>query len=522
MAGVQITCCRCGGTFDERTLEGGWLDRRCPLCNKKLSEEVYDKAAARLGKRESRLRDCYALARYYTSEWFRLACAGQGSEAAGKGLFGLKPGYDLRTGAFTLTPHDEDRSPEGGWGVSGEYFVFDAIRAEIARPGSALCGSHLVPHLVFPWLAGKKPKQWGAKHRAEVDCVLLTRTCAVVVEVKRRSHHVRVSRDYRHIRERSEGGGFRSASEPVEQVERGADSFCERQELYPGERVCKMIVFAEPSSFSCTGSRFEDGMFASFLGSDGSAPFLEALCELVGDLDPIAGKRAVKRLAERMLDEFGNTADRRRGRIVATLEQAAVAKRKRTAAMLDALERRTRDGSSSLSGARLIKFPVCEVNIGKHEQDFKAKRVEIAGILLTGSFAFVIDAKRWPVHVNTHSPFATVYTGDADEGAEFVEGSIRHDWDLDAIHYRNRSGSLTLLNYVARSLEELDAYRERNRICTLNVFIDPLTFCTDGDDFRQRTYIGFWRGRQDNIFAALERQAASADPIMDRVADLAL
>ena len=90
--GTKIRCCKCHGKFDERTLAGGWLARRCPVCGKKLSEEVYDKAAAQLGKRKGRERAELALARFYTSEWFRLACAGQGSDAADKGLHGLKPG----------------------------------------------------------------------------------------------------------------------------------------------------------------------------------------------------------------------------------------------------------------------------------------------------------------------------------------------------------------------------------------------------------------------------------------------
>ena len=513
--GLKIRCCKCKEEFDERALEGTWLDRRCPLCGKKLSEEVYDANAARFGKRRARERDELALARFYTSEWFRLACAGQGSEAADKGLHGLKPGYTA-SGTFTLEPDDDNRSPEGGFGVSAEYFVFDAIRAEIARQGSPLEGSYLVPHLVFPWLAGQKPKQWGAKHRAEVDCVLFTRSCAIVVEVKRRTHHVRVSGDYRHIRERTENGAFRNASEPVEQVERGADSLCERQRLYPRDRIFHMIVYVDPHSFTCPGNRFEGGWYASYLDQKGKDHFIEAVCEQVKSLDPLAGKKAIRTLSERMLQEFGNTIEKRRGHVSGLQDASKVAKRRRTNALLDALEAKTREKRSSLYGAKLFKNITCEVQMGRHEKDFKPKGVEVTGLLLTRSFAFLIDAKRWPVHVNTHSPFATVYTGDADEGAEFVEASIRHDWDLDAIHYRNRSGSLTLLNYVARSLEELDVYRESNRVCTLNVFVDPLTFCTDGDVYRQRTYIGFWNSRGDNIFGALEEQVKSAPPIMSQ------
>ena len=90
--GATIRCCKCGGGFDERALEGVWLERRCPLCGKKLSEETYDKSAAHLGKRRARERDELALARFYTSEWFRLACAGQGSEAADKGLVAAEKG----------------------------------------------------------------------------------------------------------------------------------------------------------------------------------------------------------------------------------------------------------------------------------------------------------------------------------------------------------------------------------------------------------------------------------------------
>lgn len=511
--GTKVRCCKCHELFDERTLAGGWLERRCPVCGKKLSEEAYDKAAAATSKRKKRERGEFAVARYYTSEWFRLACAGQGSDAADKGLRGLKPGYS-GAGAFKLEPADGDRSPEGGLGVSAEYFVFDSLRAEIAQSESPLAGSFIVPHLMFPWLPGQKPKQWGAKQRAEVDCVLFARSCAIVVEVKRRSHHVRVSDDFRHIRERGEGGSFRSASESVEQVERGADSFFERQALYPRDRIFKLIVYVEPRSFTCKGDRFSDGWFASYLDSQGHAHYVDAIRTLVGSLEPIASKRAVRALSERMLDEFGNTIERRRGHVVGTQDSAVVAKRRRTNAMLDALEAKTHDKRSALYGARLLRNLECDVQIGKHESDFQTKRANVTGLLLTRSFAFLIDAKRWPVHVNTHSPFATVYTGDADDGAQFVEDSIRHDWDLDEICYRNRSGSLTLLKYLARSLEELDEYRQSNRVCTMNVFVDPLSFCTDCDTFRQRTFIGYWNSHSNNIFAALEDQVESAQPIM--------
>ena len=511
--GTMIRCCKCGELFDERALEGSWLERRCPLCGKKLSEETYDKAARGIGKRKKRERDELALARFYTSEWFRLACAGQGSVAADKGLHGLKPRYSA-DGVFELVPDDENRSPEGGLGVSAEYFVFDSIRAEIAHQKSPLAGSFLVPHLMFPWLPGQKPKQWGAKQRAEVDCVLFTRSCAVVVEVKRRAHHVRVSTDQRHIRERGEGTSYRSSPEPVEQVERGADSVLERQTLYPKDRIFKLVVYVEPQSFTGEAKSFVDGWLTSYLDGSGRAHYIDALCELVSAHEPIASKRAVRTLSERMLQEFGNTVERRRGHILGSQPAETAAKRRRTNAMLDAIEAKTKDKSSPLYGAVLVKNFQCEVQVGKHEKDFQEKQVDVVGLLLTRSFAFLIDAKRWPVHVNTHAPFATVYTGDADEGAEFVEGSIRHDWDIESIHYRNRSGSLTLLKYVARSLEELDRYRESNRVCTLNVFVDPLTFCTDGDTFRQRTYIGFWNSRQDNIISALETQVESAAPIM--------
>lgn len=526
--GAEVTCCLCGGAFDERALAGSWLDRRCPLCGGRLSEDAYDRAAAELaarhrprpGKRAAgELREL-ALARYYTSEWFRLACAGQGSEAADRGLFGLRPGYDA-SGAFTLVPADADRSPEGGLGVSAEYFVFDAIRSEIAREGSPLSGSFLVPHLVFPWLPGQKPKQWGAKQRAEVDCVLMCPSCAVVVEVKRRSHHVRVSRDFQHVRERTEGGSFRSGSETVGQVARGADSFAERQQVYPPDRVCKAIVFVDPLSFECPRDSFEDGWFAGTLGG-GADRLVSALGELAAGSRAVAGAGELRRLSARLLSEFGNTRARRQGGIV-DVGGAGRAGR-RSSAFLGALGRRTRDGSSALAGARLLRDLSCEVEVSRRGKDAKLKQVGVAGLLLTRSHAVLVDTRRWPVHVNTHAPFATVYTGDPAEGAECVEADIRHDWDLDGIRYRNRSGSLTLLTYVSKSLTELDRYRERNRLCTLHVFLDPASFVSDCDEFRQRTYLGFWRGREDNVMAALERLEASAEPIMsqaelDRLAD---
>ena len=500
--GASVTCCRCGGAFDERKLGGTWLDRRCPLCGERLSEEAYDAQA----------QD--ALSRYYTSEWFRLACAGQGSTAPDRGLFGLEPGYD--DGAFTLTPADDDRSPEGGLGVSAEYFAFDAIRAEIARPGSPLANAMLVPHLVFPWLPGQKPKQWGAKHRAEVDFVVMCESCAVIVEVKHHDRHVRVSPDYQRIRESSEGGSFRSASEPVEQVQRGADSFAERQSAYPPGRIFKMTVFVDPLSFECKGTAFRDGWFAAALEGGDASRMTGALRELVQGLDPIVKPAEIRKLARKLLAEFGNTRARRVGRIVAVSQ--ADSRGRRTGAFLNALDGKTRRAKSPLAGARLLRGLKCEVETGKRGKDKepKFKEIELAGLLLTRSHAVLVDVRRWPVHVNTHAPFATVYTGDPAEGARIIEADIRHDWDLGEIHYKNRSGSLTLLTYAGKSIIDLEPWRERNRVYTLHVFVDPASFVSDCDEFRSRTYLGFWRGAEENVFDALEALEAGSEPIMSQ------
>ena len=511
--GAQVTCCHCGGAFDERKLGGTWLDRRCPQCGERLSEEAYDAQAED------------ALSRYYTSEWFRLACAGQGSTAPDRGLFGLEPSY--AAGAFTLTPADDDRSPEGGLGVSAEYFAFDAVRAEIARPGSPLAGAMLVPHLVFPWLPGQKPKQWGAKHRAEVDFIIMCGSCAIIVEVKRHDRHVRVSSDYQRIRESTEGGSFRSASEPVEQVQRGADSFAERQSAYPPDRIFKMVVFVDPLSFECKGSAFRDGWFAAALEGGDASRMVDALRTLVKGLDPIVKPAEIAKLAADFLAEFGNTRARRVGRIVDVGSPAS--RGRRTNAFLNALDGKTRRAKSPLSGARLLRGLTCEVETGKRgkgrgkgkrngkaAETPKFKEIELAGLLLTRAHAVLVDVRRWPVHVNTHAPFATVYTGDPAEGARIVEADIRHDWDLDEIHYKNRSGSLTLLTYAGKSIIDLEPWRERNRVYTLHVFVDPASFVSDCDEFRSRTYLGFWRGAEENVFDALEALEASSEPIMSR------
>ena len=219
-------------------------------------------------------------------------------------------------------------------------------------------------------------------------------------------------------------------------------------------------------------------------------------------------------LAERLLAEFGNTYARRRGGIVDVGALDGVGRRSR--AFLKALDQKTRDPRSALHGAHLLRGVACEVEAGKRGKEQKLKQVKVAGLLLTRSHAVLVDARCWHVHVNTHVPFATVYTGDPDDGAECVQADIRHDWDLGEINYKNRSGSLTLLTYVSKSLTELDRYRERNRLCTMHVFVDPASFVSDCEEFRQRTYLGFWRGAQDNVFAALEQLESGAEPIMSQ------
>lgn len=522
--GISVICCACGKRFDERALDGEWLNRRCPLCGKRLSEELYDKAARELvkgpgvvrpgrGRMTARAKlDNLALARYYTSEWFRLACASRGSEAPDKGLYGLGPRYDGE-GKLVLEPADDDRSPEGGWGRSAEYRVFDALRAEVARRKSPLAGARIVPCLMFPWLPGQKPNQWGARERGELDCVLMAESFALVVEVKRRNLHVKASADYAHVRERNEEGSFRSAHEVVDQVTNGAEAFAERQSLYPPERIFRMIAYVDPLSFTCKGRGFKDGLLVSTLPDDGEAPFIADIRALAQSLSPVATRKQIRALAHDLHATFGNTHKPRTSRII--LGTGAPSKKERlTDRMLDALKQRIADEGSPLHGARLVEHPECEVQFMRKGKPGKTTTMRLAGLLLTRTHAVIIDARAWPCHVNTHVPFATVYTGDSSRGAKPVKEPIRHDWDLAPIGYENRSGTLTLMTALSRSLDELLAYQERNRACRCHVFVNPESFYSDCDDFRSRTFIGYWKGRRDNVVGALERLVESKSPIM--------
>lgn len=583
MAGAFIRCCFCGETFDERKLRGTWLERSCPRCSQRLSEQTYDDQAKdvlkrhrpQLGKRGRKKLDELAFGRYYTSEWFRLACASKGSESADKGLFGLRPEY-AKDGTFTLVPDDADRSPEGSWGISAEYRVFDALRREIvhggielrertttadrrsgatlshdadgkreaspdAGPGSKrlgpnspaskkeprahdpLAGTRLVPHLVFPWLPGQKPQQWGARDRAEIDCVLMCESCAIVVEVKRHTHHVRASNDFHSIRERTDDGQFRSAKEVLEQVDNCVGAFAERQQLYPENRIFKLIVFVDPHSFKCASTRFRADTLISYLDDEGEH-FCTAVRELASGFDAIASPSDIQKLADSMLERFGNTAESKSGSIVRGHDPSTGKTRKRTDAMLNALEKQARNGHSPLHGARLLRYPTCEVEMGKRGKPLRTKETSVSGILLTRTHAVLIMGRIWPVHVNTHVPFATVYTGDPKDGAKHIEDAIRHDWDLDEIRYKNRSGSLTMMTYLSKKLVDVERYRERNRVCTMNVFIGPTSFYSDCEEFRSRAFSGYWRKSGDNIVAALETLVSGAEPIMtqkelDRLAD---
>ena len=536
--GTKILCCKCGEHFDERTLEGTWLKRRCPVCGKRLSENFHDAearaviaklrrsrhdkaddTAERTDELERKLGEL-AFARYYTSEWFRLSCASRGSESSDRGLFGLSPSYDRVSKNFRLGPADPDRSPEMGLGASAEYFVFDALRAEITKKSSPLAGARLLPGLVFPWFPNKKPQQWGASVRAETDCVVLGESCAVVIEVKRHNHHVKASADSEHVRERSaEGASYKSANEILEQIENGAAAFEERQELYPHERIYRAVIFVEPLSFACKQTQFRNGVLVSCLDheNDGAhARFIEAFRQLFGNLEPIAEAQDVSSLAEHLMNKYGNTAAPNEGSIIQGQGPAFPTHMRTTAKMLEHIERLTADPQSPLFGARLLTNLSCTVQTGKRGKPRQEKQVGVAGLLLTRAHAILIDTRSWHVHVNTHVPFATVYTGNPKKGAKPVNDEIRHDWDLDPIHYENRSGSLTLFKFVAKRVEELAVYRDRNRVCSMNIFLNPASFHSDSGEFRQRTFIGYWSRKSNNIVAALEELTLNAEPIMSQ------
>lgn len=358
-------CPHCGGFFHVRAINGGFLARMCPLCGGSLSEELYDAEArrakeahltaselrdevrAKLRELEDNLRSSQkwwqflrrrkakrgiaavrpvfeerqkavksALvhfkaikdSRYHCGEWYLSTHVPLvNAEGPKESRYRLHTGYDGPNGSFTI---DHPTSVRGR-GIIGEFVAFEAFREEICKEGSPLKGARLLPNLYIPKQVGLR----GNAHWEQVDLVLATRSCAFVIEVKKRYADISTKVPFEQIKSnapgpRGEGEPLRDFSWPLEQNSQHALAFADACDAYDFERVFELVLFVNPRSFKTDATCFYDHVLVSAL-PDKRKALLSAIALATTSHEDVMSQSELDAMADRMINAYGDLNQQR-------------------------------------------------------------------------------------------------------------------------------------------------------------------------------------------------------------------
>ncbi len=370
---VNCICCHCEAVFSPFNVAGTYLDRRCPSCGESLVESEYDSIAAvvlkeietipaqikdaeeesrkwrawehrfrwavfkpvrriferkaeaaesrkdefdqRLSIRRSRL-SALARSRYYTGEWFQRTHAPLERTVVGPYRITVAYGSD---GSWNLNPTSKLAS-----GITAEIRVFDTLLNRVRDPESALHGAQLVPNIYLP--SEQKGRKAG-KLWSQIDCVLLTRKAAFVIESKRRRRRIVAPGRFEEIWSTNDGelvaaynigamegtfeeAGFDDESFALNQNSTHAVAFDEACQEYPFERVFEQVVYVGTDSFTTDCREFVDNVNVSWVGH-GAAEFADIIEDECEKLDEFISQSDMDALGESMVQTYGDLNQKR-------------------------------------------------------------------------------------------------------------------------------------------------------------------------------------------------------------------
>lgn len=370
---VDCVCCHCGSLFSPFDVAGTYLKRTCPECGESLSEREYDAkvsslvserndlrekinqwgealgerkkwkrrlkwvpnrwfrellnervAYARLRKRgleeEMRQRvksyEVMAPSRYYASEWF----ARTHIPLERKVLDPYKVGVSYDSdGVWHM--HRGDGHAQG---LQAEYGVFQALMKRVSDSHSILYQAQILPNI---YLLREQQGQREHSFWTQVDCVLLTRQAAFVLEVKHRSGRILAPSPFCQIWSTDSSdlidayfnnecgcslreAGFRDESLALRQNATHAEVFASDCEVYPFERVYEQVVFFKPRSFSAESETFINNANVSCCehGADRFVGVIEGEC---AKLDDLLTQEELDDLGESLLRQYGDLNQKR-------------------------------------------------------------------------------------------------------------------------------------------------------------------------------------------------------------------
>lgn len=236
--------------------------------------------------------------RYFCSDWFLLSHVPLSRSGIGRDLdYRLRPQVSDGTDApeFFLSPSRPNRSI--GRGIAAEFEFFEFARKASANPDSPLCDARILPDLYLPHVG-----RGGRTITSQVDCVVLTRSCAFVVEVKSWHSEISAASPFEAVEVKRAGEAERTDA-PLYQNSQHALAFDDCCDAYPFERIYELTVFVNPVSFESDGAEFADNVLVSAL-PDCSGTLLAAMEEVVQGEENLMTQGDLEDLAHSLHDRY--------------------------------------------------------------------------------------------------------------------------------------------------------------------------------------------------------------------------
>lgn len=202
--------------------------------------------------------------------------------------------------------------------------MFDTLLNRVRDPESALHGAQLVPNIYLP--SEQKGRKAG-KLWSQIDCVLLTRKAAFVIESKRRRRRIVAPGRFEEIWSTNDGelvaaynigamegtfeeAGFDDESFALNQNSTHAVAFDEACREYPFERVFEQVVYVGTDSFTTDCREFVDNVNVSWVGH-GAAEFADIIEDECEKLDEFISQSDMDALGESMVQTYGDLNQKR-------------------------------------------------------------------------------------------------------------------------------------------------------------------------------------------------------------------
>jgi len=374
----EVTCPHCKDDFNIEELQGEWLQRRCPKCATLINEKTCDDQAqdttstivglyytrgdlqeplrqqtrkmaslnrwwqkpyrailrikqSRLEKKlepqisavdnslteNRKLLEKQAWNRYYLSEWFLNThfLPDDDVNNADK-TYSMMPVYVINNekAEFQLIASDMESS-----GLVGEFMVFEELRNTVSNPMSALFEARILPNLYI--LKPGKPEESNGSFWHQIDCIVLTRQCAFIIETKRWKSRIKTDRFFKHVYSSRhdidsdnteiarDETPYEDSSSILSQNSAHTLGFFDVCKHYHFERLFEMTIFVDPVTFSSAGNDFVDNIYVGQFKRNKSS-FTECMERVCLSLKPVVTAPALAKLAADLLNRYGDLNQR--------------------------------------------------------------------------------------------------------------------------------------------------------------------------------------------------------------------